>query len=39
MVSPMVQSWMTDHCILAHKHNTLDLAFPSQTLSDLVHLL
>lgn len=35
----MVQRWMTDHRILAHKHDTLDLALPSQTLSDLVHLL
>ena len=39
IAAPMVQRWMTDHRILAHKHDTLDLVVPSQTLSDLVHLL
>ncbi len=39
IATPIVQRWMTDHRILAHKHDTLDFAFPSQTLPDLVHLL
>ncbi len=36
---PMVQRWTTYHRIFAHEHDTLDLALPSQTLSNLVHLL
>ena len=39
IATPMVQRWVTDHRILAHEHDTLDFALPSQTLSDLVHLL